>query len=92
MNELVQTPQKTFRLRVEAHTATDSLESALAIIRRGGIELRGVRMEAGLHGMEVQLRVAAEEEEALTLCRMRLCNVIGILKIRETPRPAPALQ
>jgi acetolactate synthase regulatory subunit len=80
------TQQKTFRLRVEADAATAALEAALAIIRRGGVRLLGLRMEPGVHGMNVDLNVGAEAEEMLVLCRMRLCNVIGIVKIRETPR------
>ena len=76
-------------MRVEAASATAALESALAIIRRGGVQLRGVAMAPGVHGMNVELKVEAEGEtgeDALVLCRMRLCNVIGILKIREVPR------
>ncbi|WP_395408232.1 hypothetical protein ACHMW6_16930 [Pseudoduganella sp. UC29_106] len=76
-------------MRVEAASATAALESALAIIRRGGVQLRGVEMAPGVHGMNMELKVKAEGEEgedALVLCRMRLCNVIGILKIREVPR------
>jgi acetolactate synthase regulatory subunit len=81
-------------MRVEADSATAALESALAIIRRGGVHLRGVAMAPGVHGMNVDLRVQAEEEDALVLCRMRLCNVIGIIKIREMPlirRPASCI-
>ncbi|MGO4377927.1 hypothetical protein [Pseudoduganella sp. RAF53_2] len=78
--------ETSFRMRVEVDSATTSLESALAIIRRGGVQLRGVSMAPGVHGMNVDLQVEAEEEDALVLCRMRLCNVIGILKIRERPR------
>jgi acetolactate synthase regulatory subunit len=81
--------ETSFKMRVEAGSATAALESALAIIRRGGVQLRGVVMAPGLHGMNVELMVEAEGEEAedaLVLCRMRLCNVIGILKIRVMPR------
>jgi acetolactate synthase regulatory subunit len=78
--------ETSFKMRVEADSATAALETALAIIRRGGLQLRGVAMAPGVHGMNVDLKVQAEGEDALLLCRMRLCNVIGILKIREVPR------
>lgn len=78
--------ETSFKLRVEAHSAVDALESALAIVRRGGVQLHGVVLAPGLHGTNVELRVKADDEDALVLCRMRLCNVIGILKIRESPR------
>ncbi|UGQ48667.1 ACT domain-containing protein [Massilia endophytica] len=81
--------QRNFRLRVEPQAATDALEMVLAIVRRGGLALRSLRMEPGRHGVVVDLSLAAAEEDALQLCRMRLCNVIGILKIRETGRYAP---
>jgi hypothetical protein len=35
-----------------------------------------------VHGMNLDLDVAAEGEDALVLARMRLCNLIGVLKIR----------
>jgi len=76
-------------MRLETECATAALESALAIIRRGNVQLRGLAMAPCVHGMNVELKVSAEGEEgedALVLCRMRLCNVIGILKIRESPR------
>ena len=79
-------PYKTcFRFCVENDAAIATLEGALAIIRRLGIDLCSLRTSAGEQGMEVQLRLAAEEEEPLVLCRMRLHNVVGILGIREMP-------
>lgn len=80
----METYQRTYRLRVEPDAATAALEAVLAIVRRGGLALRTLRMEPGRHGIDVHLNVSAQEDDALQLCRMRLCNVIGILKIRET--------
>jgi len=76
------TQQKTFRLRLDRATAMDALEAVLATLRRGGVQLQALRMAPGVHGMNVDLDVAAEGEDALVLCRMRLCNLIGVLKIR----------
>jgi len=76
------TEQKTFRLRLDRAMATDALEAVLATLRRGGVQLHALRMAPGMHGMNVDLDVAAEGEDALVLCRMRLCNLIGVLKIR----------
>ncbi|MBA5687346.1 hypothetical protein [Rugamonas apoptosis] len=77
--------QKTFRFRIEADGAIGTLEGALAIVRRLGLDLRSLRTTGGLGGLEVSMRIASEEEGALLLCRQRLHNVIGILAIRETP-------
>lgn len=74
---------KTFRLRVERDVATATLENVLAVVRRGGVGLHSLTMAPGRHGVDVHLRVQADEPEPLQLCRVRLCNVIGILKIRE---------
>ncbi len=54
-------------------------------MRRQGLELRSLRTTGGVAGLEVLMRIAAEEEDALVLCRQRLHNVIGILPIREMP-------
>lgn len=83
--------QKTLRFAVETDAALSTLENALAIIRRTGIALEGMRIAPGndaREGMDVWMRLAAPEEDALTLCRMRLHNVVGVLAIREFPRPA----
>ena len=80
--------QKTLRFAIEADAALSTLENALAIVRRTGITLDGMRIAPGADGMDVWMRLGAPEEAALTLCRMRLHNVVGILAIREFPRPA----
>ena len=85
MNTSTSSHKKVFRFCVENDAAIATLEGALAIIRRLGIDLCSLRTSAGEQGMEVQLRLAAEEEEPLVLCRMRLHNVVGILGIREMP-------
>ena len=77
--------QKTLRFCIEADGAIATLEGALAIVRRLGLELRSLRTTGGAAGLEVLMRIAAEEEDALVLCRQRLHNVIGILPIREMP-------
>ena len=79
--------QKTLRFAIETQSALSTLENALAIVRRTGITLDGLRMAPGPDGMDVWMRLAADEDDALTLCRMRLHNVVGILAIREFPRP-----
>jgi acetolactate synthase regulatory subunit len=79
------TTQKSYRFCIEPDDPIATLEAVLAIVRRLGIELRSLRTTATAQGVDVQLRLAAEEEEALTLCRMRLHNVIGVLAIREMP-------
>lgn len=89
MNTLTLPHEKTLRFSIEADAALSTLENALAIIRRTGIALGGLRIAPGTDGMEVWMRLAADEDDALTLCRMRLHNVVGILAIREFARPAP---
>ncbi len=85
------TTQKSYRFCIEPDASIATLEAALAIVRRLGIELRGLRTTATAQGLEVLLRLAAPEEDPLVLCRMRLHNVIGIQAIRETPSStAPA--
>lgn len=79
------TTQKSYRFCIEPDAPIATLEAVLAIIRRLGIELRGLRTTATADGIDVQLRLAAAEEDPLTLCRMRLHNVVGILAIREMP-------
>ena len=77
------TTLKSYRFCIEPDAPIATLEAALAVVRRLGIELRGLRTTAGERGMEVHLRLAAPEEEPLMLCRMRLHNVIGVRVIRE---------
>ena len=79
------TTQKTYRFCIEPDDPIATLEAVLAIVRRLGVELRSLRTTATAQGGDVQLRLAAEEEDPLTLCRMRLHNVIGVLAIREMP-------
>lgn len=83
-------PQKSLRFCVEADAALSTLENALAIVRRAGIELGGLRISPCEEGMDVWMRLSAAEEDLLTLCRQRLNNVVGVLAIREFPRPAEA--
>jgi hypothetical protein len=79
------TTQKSYRFCIEPDAPIATLEAVLQIVRRLNIELRSLRTSAGPHGMEVQMRLAAEEEDILTLCRMRLHNLIGTQAIREMP-------
>jgi len=77
------TTHKNYRFCIEPDAPIATLEAALAIVRRLGIELRGLRTTACAHGLEVYLRLAAPEEDPLVLCRMRLHNVIGVQAVRE---------
>lgn len=77
--------QKTYRFCIEPDAAIATLEAALAVVRRLGIELCGLRSSASAEGLEVLLRLAAPDEEPLTLCRKRLHNLIGVYAIREMP-------
>jgi acetolactate synthase regulatory subunit len=79
------TTQKSYRFCIEPDDPLATLEAVMAIVRRLGIELRSLRTSATARGLDVQLRLAAAEEDPLTLCRMRLHNVIGIGAIREMP-------
>ena len=90
MNTPTSPYKKVFRFCVENDAAIATLEGALAIIRRLGIDLCSLRSSAGEQGMDVQVRLAAAEEEPLVLCRMRLHNMIGVLSIREMPLLANA--
>lgn len=85
MTTATQLHQKTFRFRIEADGALGTLEAVLAIVRRLGLDLRSLRATGALVGLEVSMRIASEQEDALVLCRQRLHNVIGVLAIRETP-------
>jgi acetolactate synthase regulatory subunit len=77
--------QKSYRFCVEPEAAIATLEAVLAIVRRLGIELRSLRSTGSARGLEVQLRLVADDPDALTLCRMRLHNLVGLLAIREMP-------
>lgn len=72
---------KTVRLRLEEGEGVQALEAVLAIVRRGAVEVLGLSMAPGRHGMMVQLKLRADED-ALHLCRTRLCNVIGIAWVK----------
>jgi acetolactate synthase regulatory subunit len=84
------TTHKSYRFRIDADAPLATLEAALAVVRRLGIELRGLRTTSTAQGLEVLLRLAAPEPDPLTLCRMRLHNVIGVQAIREMPATAAA--
>ena len=84
------TTYKNYRFCIEPDDPIATLEVVLATVRRLGIELCGLRTSAGPQGLDVQLKLAAPEEDPLTLCRMRLNNVVGILSIREMPTLVPA--
>jgi hypothetical protein len=89
---------KNLRFRIEASGAAATLESALATVRRLGIELRGLRVDgagpgigdcagsignSGEVALDVRISLAATDGDTLTLCRMRLHNLVGVLTIRE---------
>ena len=87
---------RTFHLRVERDGSADTLEAVLATLRRGGLRLQTLRMASGRHGVELHVRVAGEAD-GLQLCRTRLCNLIGVIKVRvlasrEAFRPRDALR
>jgi hypothetical protein len=79
------TTQRSYRFCIDPDTPIATLEAALQVVRRLDIELRSLRTTATPNGMEVQIRLAAEEEDILILCRKRLHNLIGVLPIREMP-------
>lgn len=70
---------------IEADAAISTLENALAIVRRTGVDLQGMCVRPSKEGLEVWLQLVADADEPLTLCRMRLHNAVGILSIRELP-------
>jgi len=79
------TTQKSYRFCIEPDAPIATLEAVLQVVRRLDIELRSLRTTITPHGMEVQIRLNSPQEDILTLCRMRLHNLIGVLPIREMP-------
>lgn len=77
--------QANFRFCIEDDAPIATLEAVLAIVRRLDLALCSLRTHAVSSGLEVQLRLAAPDEDGLTLCRMRLNNVVGILAVRVLP-------
>jgi hypothetical protein len=64
-------PHKSYRFCIEPDAPIATLEAALQVVRRLNIELRACAPAPRRYGMEVQMRLAAPEEDILTLCRMR---------------------
>ncbi|WP_202412164.1 hypothetical protein [Duganella fentianensis] len=77
--------QANFRFCIDDGAPIATLEAVLAIVRRLDLDLRSLRSHAIPAGLEVQLRLAAADEDGLTLCRMRLNNVVGVLAVRVLP-------
>lgn len=75
--------QTSYRFCLEPDAPIATLEQVLAIVRRLDLELRALRTTATPGGVEVLLRLAGQDPEPLTLCRMRLHNLVGVLPIRE---------
>jgi hypothetical protein len=80
--------QKDLCFHVEAEPIA-TLEQALAIIRRLGMELRNLRTHTDRNGLAVHLCVSAEDADVITICRKRLQNVIGIVAVRESADHKP---
>ena len=76
--------EKSYRFCLEPDAAIATLEQVLAIVRRLDLDLQALRTTATPGGVEVLLRLASTEPEPLTLCRMRLHNLVGVLPIRES--------
>ena len=75
--------QTSYRFCLEPDAPIATLEQVLAIVRRLDLELRALRTTATPGGVEVMLRLAGQDPEPLTLCRMRLHNLVGVLPIRK---------
>ena len=75
--------QTSYRFCLEPDAPIATLEQVLAIVRRLDLELRALRTTATPGGVEVLLRLAGQDPEPLTLCRMRLHNLVGVLPIRD---------
>lgn len=74
----------SYRFCLEPDAPIATLEQVLAIVRRLDLELRALRTTATPGGVEVLLQLAGQDPEPLTLCRMRLHNLVGVLPIRES--------
>ena len=73
-----------YRFCLEPDAPIATLEQVLAIVRRLDLQLQALRTTATPAGIEVLLRLASADPEPLTLCRMRLHNLVGVLPIRVT--------
>jgi hypothetical protein len=82
MDPLPARPEISLRFRIE-DDAIGTLEGALATARRVGAELHNLRAGLGTHGLEVWMRLAAADADALALCRTRLQNLVGIVDITD---------
>ncbi len=72
---------------VDKRQTLDALEAALAIARRGGLQLAGLQLDSRNGDDVVHLCVQADEADLLNLFLSRLHNVIGIAAIDvNTPR------
>ncbi len=72
---------------VDKAQTLDALEAALAIARRGGLQLTGLQLRSCEQGNAVDLCLHAGEAGLLELFVARLHNVIGIAVIDvNTPR------
>lgn len=83
----------SLRLTIAPDDPVGGLEGALAIVRRGGIALAGLRAGLGTHGLEVWMCLGAADEDTLRLCLVRLRNAVGIGELEEMPgrhAPVPA--
>lgn len=80
MNLATSRSQISLRFRIEDDVA-GTLENVLAIVRRVGAELCKLRAGLGTHGLEVWMRLSAEEADILRLCQTRLENCIGVADI-----------
>lgn len=72
---------------VDKGQTLDALEAALAIARRGGLQLAGLQLHSRERDDAVDLCLHAGEADLLELFLARLHNVIGIAAIDvNTPR------
>ena len=81
MNLATHRPQISLRFRIEPDGTTDmigALENALATARRGGTALHNLRAGLGTHGLEIWMRLSADDVDVLALCRTRLANLVGV--------------
>jgi hypothetical protein len=85
MDLLLAHPEISLRFRIE-DDSIGTLEGALATARRVGAELRNLRAGLGTHGLEVWMRLAAADTDALALCRTRLQNLVGVVDVTDIPQ------